>query len=92
MTAAEWKSLWQAEEAQAHIHGWDFSHIQGRFAEEHDLPWNYRALVREHLRDDLALLDYDTGGGGLSHSAGRGGLPAHPVLRRGGLRLVRPGH
>ncbi len=63
MTAAEWKSLWQAEEAQAHIHGWDFSHIQGRFAEEHDLPWNYRALVREHLRDDLALLDYDTGGG-----------------------------
>lgn len=63
MTAAEWKSLWREEEARAHMHGWDFSHIQGRFEEERDLPWNYRALVREHLRDGLALLDYDTGGG-----------------------------
>lgn len=63
MTAAEWKSLWREEEAQAHIHGWDFSPIQGRFAEEHDLPWSYRRLVQESLRDDMALLDYDTGGG-----------------------------
>lgn len=63
MTAAEWKSLWREEEAQAHMHGWDFSPIQGRFAEEHDLPWSYRRLVQEYLRDDLALLDYDTGGG-----------------------------
>ena len=29
MTAAEWKPLWQAEEAQAHIHGWAFSQVDG---------------------------------------------------------------
>lgn len=75
MTAAEWKSLWREEEARAHMHGWDFSHLQGRFAEEHDLPWSYRRLVQEYLRDDLALLDYDTGGGeflrSLRHPAGK---------------------
>lgn len=63
MTAAEWKALWSAEEARAHVHGWDFSPIRGRFEEEHDLPWEYRALVRQYLREDMALLDYDTGGG-----------------------------
>lgn len=75
MRAAEWKALWLEEEAQAHIHGWDFSHLRGRFAEEQDLPWSYRALVREYLRDDLALLDCDTGGGeflrSLGHPPGR---------------------
>lgn len=63
MRAAEWNALWQKEEAQARIRGWDFSHIQGRFEEEHDLPWSYRRLVQEYLRDDMALLDCDTGGG-----------------------------
>lgn len=71
MTAAEWKALWQEEEAQAYIHGWDFSHIQGRFEEEHDLPWSYRALVQEYLRADRTLLDYDTGGGEFLLSLGR---------------------
>lgn len=70
MTAEEWKALWQKEEARAHIHGWDFSPIQGRFAEEHDLPWSYRSLVQEYLRDDLALLDCDTGGGEFLLSLG----------------------
>ena len=70
MTAAEWKTLWQEEEAQAHIHGWDFSHIQGRFEEEHDLPWNYRTLVQEYLQDDMLLLDCDTGGGEFLLSLG----------------------
>lgn len=70
MTAEEWKSLWQEEEAQAHIHGWDFSPIQARFEEEHDLPWDYRRLVQESLRDDMALLDYDTGGGEFLLSLG----------------------
>lgn len=70
MTDAEWRSLWREEEARAHMRGWDFSHIQGRFAEERDLPWSYRALVREYLRDDLALLDYDTGGGEFLRSLG----------------------
>lgn len=70
MTAAEWKTLWQEEEAQAHIHGRDFSHIQGRFEEEHDLPWNYRTLVQEYLQDDMLLLDCDTGGGEFLLSLG----------------------
>lgn len=70
MTAAEWKTLWQEEEAQAHIHGWDFSNIQGRFEEEHDLPWNYRTLVQEYLQDDMLLLDCDTGGGEFLLSLG----------------------
>ena len=29
---------WKAEEEIAHIHGWDFSHIEGRYMEEGDLP------------------------------------------------------
>ena len=29
---------WKTEECIAHIHGWDFSHIVGRYTEEDDLP------------------------------------------------------
>lgn len=54
---------WKAEEAIAHIHGWDFSHIEERYDEETDLPWDYRAVIREYLRPELKLLDIDTGGG-----------------------------
>lgn len=57
------KAAWKREEAQAHIHGWDFSHIRGRYEEEHDLPWSYEALARAYLREDAMLLDCDTGGG-----------------------------
>ena len=70
MNAAEWKERWMEEEAQAHIRGWDFSHIRGRFEEEHDLPWDYRTVVREYLRSDSALLDCDTGGGEFLLSLG----------------------
>ena len=35
---------WKAEEKIAHIHGWDFSHIDGRYTEQVDLPWDYRAV------------------------------------------------
>lgn len=38
MNKAELKSIWKKEEEAAHIHGWDFSHIKGRFEEEKDLP------------------------------------------------------
>ncbi len=65
--------LWQAEENMAHIHGWDFSHLSGRYTEENDLPWNYRAIVLGHLRPEMKLLDLDTGGGefllSLNHPA-----------------------
>ena len=54
---------WKREEAAAHVHGWDFSHIEGRYETGDDLPWDYDGIVREYLRDDMTLLDYDTGGG-----------------------------
>lgn len=75
MDRMEWKAAWQAEEDQAQIRGWDFSHIRGRYEEEHDLPWDYRSVVRDCLREDAMLLDYDTGGGefllSLGHPADR---------------------
>ncbi len=54
---------WLKEEELAHIHGWDFSHIQGRYAEQDDLPWDYRELVGQYLQPEKKLLDIDTGGG-----------------------------
>lgn len=57
------KTIWKQEESIAHIHGWDFSHIRGRYEEENDLPWDYGELVRRHLKSSLRILDYDTGGG-----------------------------
>ena len=63
MTIEKLKEIWKAEEDAAHIHGWDFSHIHGRYEEEQDLPWDYEAIVRQYLTDDTKLLDYDTGGG-----------------------------
>lgn len=54
---------WRAEEAIAHIHGWDFSHIRGRYREQEDLPWDYRETIMKYLRKEDALLDIDTGGG-----------------------------
>lgn len=57
------KTMWKQEEEIAHIHGWDFSHIQGRYEEENDLPWNYEKLVRQYLKSNMYIMDYDTGGG-----------------------------
>lgn len=73
MNHAQLKAAWKREEAQAHIHGWDFSHIRGRYEEEHDLPWDYEALARSCLRADAMLLDYDTGGGEFLLSLGHPG-------------------
>ena len=57
------KEQWLQEERIAHIHGWDFSHIQGRFEEGRGIPWNYEAIVRGYLSCEANLLDIDTGGG-----------------------------
>ena len=57
------RALWRAEESVAHIHGWDFSHLDGRYTEEDDLPWDYRQLALEGLKESDRLLDTDTGGG-----------------------------
>ncbi|MBQ8507778.1 MAG: NUDIX domain-containing protein [Clostridia bacterium] len=54
---------WQEEQAIAHIHGWDFSHLNGRYAEEDDLPWDYRALIDKYRKPEMRILDIDTGGG-----------------------------
>ena len=59
----ELKSAWQSEESIAHIHGWDFSHIHGRYKEGNDIPWNYEEIIRQYLTPDAKILDFDTGGG-----------------------------
>lgn len=63
MNRDEWVKNWKAEERIAHVHGWDFSHIDGRYMEQEDLPWDYRAVIAEHLRPEMKILDIDTGGG-----------------------------
>ncbi|WP_199714997.1 class I SAM-dependent methyltransferase [Acutalibacter sp. 1XD8-33] len=64
------EEIWKAEERAARIHGWDFSHLDGRYTEETDLPWDFRALIEEYLRPDHRLLDMDTGGGEFLLSLG----------------------
>ena len=39
---------WLEEEKNAHIQGWDFSHIYGRYEEENDLPWNYKNIIKQY--------------------------------------------
>ena len=70
MRAEELKTIWKSEEDCAFIKGWDFSHIDGRYQEEDDLPWDYEAIIRSVLQDDMKLLDYDTGGGEFLLSLG----------------------
>lgn len=57
------KTVWKQEEKAAHIHGWNFSHIHGRYEAETDLPWDYETLVRNYLESSMDIMDYDTGGG-----------------------------
>lgn len=64
------REQWLAEEAAAHIHGWDFSHLRGRYEEEEDLPWDYRETVERYLSPEKKLLDLDTGGGEFLLSLG----------------------
>ena len=63
MNTKEWIECWKAEESIAHIHGWDFSHIAGRYMEQEDLPWDYREKLQHYLKPEMRLLDIDTGGG-----------------------------
>lgn len=91
--AEKLRKLWKKEEDAAYIHGWDFSHLHGRYEEEQDLPWDYEKIVRQYLADDLALLDYDTGGGefllSLHHpygnTAATEGYPPNAALCRENL-------
>ena len=70
MTKPELIALWKAEEKIAHIHGWDFSHIDGKYEEPEDLPWDYRQVVQQYLTAHKKLLDIDTGGGEFLLSLG----------------------
>lgn len=70
MNRDELLELWLQEEQAAHIHGWDFSHIRGKYEEGRELPWNYGEIVRRCLRPERKLLDIDTGGGEFLLSLG----------------------
>ena len=63
MNSEKLKEQWLVEEAIAHLHGWDFSHLDGRWEDEETLPWDYRTEVLAALRPDSRILDMDTGGG-----------------------------
>ena len=45
-----------------HVHGWDFSHVDGRVVED-ALPWDYREQILHYLKPEMQILDIDTGGG-----------------------------
>lgn len=62
MNTDELIRTWKEEEYIAYIHGWDFSHIDGRCIEE-PLPWDYREEIGKCLQPQMQLLDIDTGGG-----------------------------
>ena len=63
MNTNELIKRWKSEEEIAHIHGWAFSHIEGRYMEEDDLPWDYREEILRYLKPEMRILDIDTGGG-----------------------------
>ncbi|MBQ8821354.1 MAG: class I SAM-dependent methyltransferase [Lachnospiraceae bacterium] len=63
MNKEELLKYWLHEEEIAHIHGWDFSHIRGKYEEGNDLSWDYREIIKKYLSPDMKLLDIDTGGG-----------------------------
>ena len=63
MTREQLYFQWKAEEEIAHIHGWDFSHLDERLTEPVPLPWDYREIILSHLQPYMQLLDLDTGGG-----------------------------
>lgn len=63
MKELDFINIWKQEESIAHIHGWDFSHIDERYAEDLDFPWEYRNVINAYRRPDMHLLDIDTGGG-----------------------------
>lgn len=54
---------WKDEEKIAHIQGWDFSHLDQRYCEAGELPWDFLNVIHRFLTPKTKLLDMDTGGG-----------------------------
>lgn len=52
---------WRREEDEP-FSGWDFSHLRGRWNEEHP-PWSFEDLARDTLRAARTAVDLGTGGG-----------------------------
>ena len=71
MNEKEFKNSWLKEEETASITGWDFSHIDGKYDEDENFPWDYKKEIEKRLTENKKLLDIDTGGGefllSLSH-------------------------
>jgi len=63
MNREELIKSWIGEECIAHIKGWNFSHIHGKYEEENDLPWDYKAVIQQYITSESKILDIDTGGG-----------------------------
>lgn len=70
MNKVELHQIWLEEERIAHIKGWDFSHIEDRYEEDTDFPWDYREVVQRYLTPESKILDIDTGGGEFLLSLG----------------------
>lgn len=71
MNKNELYEYWRSEEEKAHIIGWDFSYIEGRFDdEENALPWDYAEVINRYRKNTHRLLDIDTGGGEFLLSLG----------------------
>ena len=77
------KQAWLREESCVRIQGWDFSHIEERY-EQGELPWDYRAAVKEILKPEHRILDMDTGGGEFLLGLG------HPYDRTAATEGMRP--
>ena len=58
---ARFDDLIQAALAQD-FSGWDFSYLHDRW-ESAPLPWDYAAIIRQHMQGVHSLLDMGTGGG-----------------------------
>jgi len=75
---------WKNEEKIAHIKGWDFSHIKNRYIEEDKLPWDFKALIKSYLTDEMSLLDMETGGGEFLLEL------QHPVSKTSAIEGYKP--
>ncbi|MDO4863635.1 MAG: class I SAM-dependent methyltransferase [Ruminococcus sp.] len=62
---------WLEEERSAQIHGWDFSHLDGRMISgDDDLPWSFPERIARYIKPTDRILDIDTGGGEFLLSLG----------------------